>query len=545
MNLGSTFLVSSLVVTLGFGLTGLSVSQLNRTNQTSFRQRAENQADSALSLAIEKVLADPNFGENGQSPVLRVEHEDAVGLLTFDRSRAAELHITPSDYNLKGLTPLRAADDGVVPPEAIRLVAEGRCRGVVRRVEVVLHQPAFPYALAASGRIESQGRLRIAAADTLENVGDALEGESALPADLLANGAREESIQLLGETSIAGDVQTSGGLKMGPAKVSILGHQRLGAEPTAIPEVKLADFDPAERPHTRLSEPSMTAPTMVGLNRRTGNLAVQGDLTLDTALLYVEGNVTLTGGLKGHGALIATGNVTVTNACGLEAGNRLALLAGGDLTLTGQGQATSFLQGVVCAGGDVHASQVTVVGTLLAPGKKADQEVVLQDSALVSLTDLQTLSLDASLDIYRSLAANPQQRGQGVPPEQVPQNIPGPMLRPPERRGGDSEAIRAVRTGKVPGELKLTLPGRAPSAPMPLEDLDAAAALLASYLNFQPGEFMIQGELKHLTSPRGLLDEIIRRTGGLDKGGAIVVDPSKFLKPADRFRVLVWRDVTS
>jgi len=48
-----------------------------------------------------------------------------------------------------------------------------------------------------------------------------------------------------------------------------------------------------------------------GRARATGPL-VLGDLKLDSGLLYVDGDLTVTGKVTGNGAIVCTGKVTVT-----------------------------------------------------------------------------------------------------------------------------------------------------------------------------------------------------------------------------------------
>jgi hypothetical protein len=71
-----------------------------------------------------------------------------------------------------------------------------------------------------------------------------------------------------------------------------------------------------------------------------------------------------------HPLVVATGKVTVKGASQLEGGNGVALLAGGNVSLTGAPEG-SYLQGLVYTNGSLSADHVSVVGPTLAEGSEA------------------------------------------------------------------------------------------------------------------------------------------------------------------------------
>src|SRR5205085_2210527 len=111
--------------------------------------------------------------------------------------------------------------------------------------------------------------------------------------------------------------------------------------------------------------------TMQGQNHTTASipdLTVQGDLILNQALLYVKGNLTVQGGLTGSGIVVVLGSTTVTGATDVAAGNLVALVAMGNVTLIGNAGVKNYFQGLVYTRGTFSASNVTIAGTFVTGG---------------------------------------------------------------------------------------------------------------------------------------------------------------------------------
>ncbi len=98
--------------------------------------------------------------------------------------------------------------------------------------------------------------------------------------------------------------------------------------------------------------------------RSAGDLTVSGDVMLNNAVLYVDGNLNISGGLHGTGAVYTTGSAAVSGTAAVSATEQMALVAGGDVTLAGQGTGASF-RGVVYTGGNLRVTSMMLDGAFV------------------------------------------------------------------------------------------------------------------------------------------------------------------------------------
>jgi hypothetical protein len=122
-------------------------------------------------------------------------------------------------------------------------------------------------------------------------------------------------------------------------------------------------------------------------NLRNGDLVIDGDIDLNGALIYATGNITINGTVTGEGGIISEKNVTISGHSALKADSKVAVIAGGDLTLTGTGAERSMFSGLIYGQGAVRASNVTVVGGLVA------NNVADPDKAGMTVTDAKLINL--------------------------------------------------------------------------------------------------------------------------------------------------------
>jgi hypothetical protein len=111
-------------------------------------------------------------------------------------------------------------------------------------------------------------------------------------------------------------------------------------------------------------------------------------LILDGGVLYVEGNLRIQGGLQGHGAVIATGNIEIDGSGTMTGSNGSAILAGGNVRLTGSAGARAQFRGVLYTEGNLNASHTNLAGSVVInadPGKSVRfDEVGLAESEELS-----------------------------------------------------------------------------------------------------------------------------------------------------------------
>lgn len=394
-NLLTVITWGGLVAALGFALAGLSVQHLSAMTVHSNRQEAQNLARSVVSKAIERLLTDPNFGKtppNGQ--ILRVELQGskpgAVGLLAFHQATAGDHEILYSVNNLEGTQPVTAQNNRTVAPSQALLIGEGRSGGAVRKVVAMMAVPPFPYAIASAGPVSAQGGLTLGALESVPT-GDLAADAPLSPADLMSNFPGAQAIFLGANTRITGDVKAAGGVDLDPTapegSILVEGAIKSGSAPETLPKIPLQDYDPRAKPHTPLNSETYTDPLRVaGVMRRQGGLRADRGLALEGGLLFIDGDLTVHGGLSGQGVVVCTGKVTLDGQNHLVSGNGVALMAGKDLSITGQDSDDSYFQGLVYTEGTFQANRVSIVGTLIAAGR-TDHAVRLNQSRVLQPAD--------------------------------------------------------------------------------------------------------------------------------------------------------------
>lgn len=360
--LATTVVVVALVMVLGLALSSATVSHLQFASAQGQAQRARDSAEAAIALAIEKVIRQPNFGENGlPETVLQVPLQKSTGYLTFHPSAAADLNLPLSVNNKSGTVPVVGWGGRSVPPGAVQLIGLGRSGGKEKIIEAVLQVPEYPYALASSGPISSSGGLLIGGVDSMEEALESLEPDSLRPADLASN-ATGIAVKLDGDVQISGDIQAVGTVSLGP-DVHIDGEVKPHSEPVEIAPLNLQDFIPdLSVPYTPQPSPRISEAT----HSNAPELTITGGLELDDGILSVNGDLKIYGGVKGRGALLVNGKVEIFDGARLAAQNQVALVAKDDVLIHGNDASNSFFQGLIYTEGDLEAENMTLLGTFVA-----------------------------------------------------------------------------------------------------------------------------------------------------------------------------------
>lgn len=525
MSLGTTLLVVALVTTLGFALASLSVTHLNLMSSSSNRLQAKNLADSAVARAMEAVIDDITFGENGlPGDTLTVTQDEApegaIGLVSFSTNDAASLGIPFSVNNLSGAGAVPGYKDRMVPVASAHIVGVGRCRGVTRRVEAVLRIPPFPYAVASSVPIVSIGGLYIAGVQSPDDMLDVASGadrDKAVPADLVSNALDAEAVVLGDDTVVTGDAQASGGITVDPGGgTQILGELRPFAEPAGLPRMTPDDLDPAVtgRPYVNLTSVGAN-PVFEGTVRHEGDMSVDGTMTLDGALVYVDGNLFVSGGVAGDGALVVVGETEIHGNSNLSSEDLVALLSKGDIRLEGTGNTHSFFQGLVYTEGSFFADQVTMLGTLIANPDATDKQVTLKDSQVVYAPELTEVGVTGfntgGVNLYFNSSGHPMGKAHPSGHEiYVTRDADGVYY------------LDGVSTGET--------------------TVDGAAQAVYARVEGMVGD-LSPGTMNALENkiPQAI-DSIAPDSGDEEPPAIVTIDPSQFVTLADRVRVVLWRE---
>jgi cytoskeletal protein CcmA (bactofilin family) len=166
-------------------------------------------------------------------------------------------------------------------------------------------------------------------------------------------------------------VKASGEIEVAPDAV-IQGNVLPNSAEQNLPSVSIESFDPEGKDGIYDWTSGMTS--LVGRARYSGNLTI-GDLEMAEGLLYVDGNVTVTGTVKGKGAIVATGKITLTGTMDTQA-DHAALVAKDDITIHGNGPASSRFQGLIYSEGSIDIAKTTVLrrqiggSYLIVPARK-------------------------------------------------------------------------------------------------------------------------------------------------------------------------------
>lgn len=344
-------------------LVGANLSTLSVVRHSEGTVIARGAAESALARAIYEIKGNPAFGRNGESIAFRPElGDEELADIQFDPDKAQEAGVPASINNLDNAESVPDGLGGVVPARTVRLFSVGRYGDDHRTVMLDLHIPPFPYAVATEGTFESLGDLSLTglSPDTGEKV----------PGDIATNGAGSASLKLGPRTEISGDAISEGGIDVSSDSVTIDGEVKPYSKHSDIPRIRLTDFDPrnmtAGGDTTNLSSSYYRDPNLQGKVLRDGDLMMSGQINLDGALLYVEGNVELSGTISGRGAIVATGSISISGTQSLTTDNELAILCGDDLSILGNGVDSSKIEGLIYSEGNVEVRNSTIQGTLIS-----------------------------------------------------------------------------------------------------------------------------------------------------------------------------------
>lgn len=440
---GSALLSVSVIFLLLFG--ALSVAsqmwtvQYGVTGHSSNKLGARHLAESAVTLGLEKLLKDP-----ASSPdlidVSLPAFEGGHGYLTFNKSsQPGGLSIPVSVNNLQGTATTPGWSNRAVAPESANLVAVGVYRGKTHRTEVILHVPAYPYVVSSSlpilaNNLEVSGVLSKSA---LTSGLAAIPPEQVAPGHVVSNAL--DPLSLTGaDTKIRGDVQNGGKILLAQ-DVHVNGEVRPNSDAVPIPTAQVISFDTNSKPETnKITAPRLPGHTLSGFNR-SQSLAVDGELKLDNGVLYVEGDLTVSDGLHGVGAIFATGAINIQGGGSLQGDHQAALMAKGPITIEGSAAQPAEFRGVVYTEGALTFRHANVVGTVAVNAPNGAGRVTLDKAKLIEAREMQTLKMDVTTK-YSAV---------GIPPFLKRLEIPislSSMFKPTAYKGSMSGELSSAAT---------------------------------------------------------------------------------------------------
>ena len=355
--------------------------------ENNFRARCA--AQSALNVAIARLSKDQEYAQDiaWGNP----SEDEEWTLLTFARGGA-----NFSTNNTRSATAVEGSR-GPVLPNTVHLVAVSVVRNATYTADAVVYFPPYPYALASSGKVVSEGKLEVLGVDSLADVSGGVAEAERKPGHVVSNDIAESfAVTLSPEAVVEGEVRAVGGINTGGATVK--GGVKGGQQEADLPDINISDYDPRKfnDAYNLELEPGQVAgqagafevsSQRIRVNANGSTVRFDNGVVLDDGLLFVEGDLHIRGGIKGKGAVVATGRIIVDGPSSLE-GDMTALVSGGGVKIDGQGMGVSSFRGLVATLGDFEASSTSVLGAYLAVGK--DPETRLGTSTM-RLRDVQAV----------------------------------------------------------------------------------------------------------------------------------------------------------
>ncbi|MCA9777202.1 MAG: hypothetical protein KC800_10815 [Candidatus Eremiobacteraeota bacterium] len=399
VSLASILLCLAVLVAAIFLTVSASLSHLSLVGSLAQRQHAQNLAEAALSQAMSQAIqSDFVFGSR---PTDRVQVtfpglNDAEGIVTFSRS---ELPDGFSSYNLNSDASILGAGGTNLPPESIHMVARGRVGSTERWMECVFHRPPYPDGLVASGSVEAEGLQLSGVKQTDDYTGGDpkdVNPEDLIMANLFANGrgGGDPAVYLKADCDIRGSVGSPGKIQIDPGN-TVRGEVLPLSEPRPIPSLDIR----SRMSTLQINSVPVRLPTLDEnwFSHSPGPLTVNGDLDLNGSALTVAGDLTVTGSIKGVGIILVDGSVDIQDGgSSVTSTDQVAVAATGDITLSASDMESNYFQGLLYSEGDVKASDITVVGTVVSNGKNGrDGNVELENVRFVRTPSSVELNLTA------------------------------------------------------------------------------------------------------------------------------------------------------
>ena len=536
----ATVLTLTFVITLLiFALASSSVTHLKLSERATSASSAKNLAESSLALGLERVLQDHSFGstlEDTEPIVVEGSVSGSFGRLTFDPKVAGNWRKQASTNNLAGESSVAGASGRVVPGHSLHLVGHGEHNGVSRSVEALFFVPSFPFVVATEGSVRTEGNLLIAG---VENGAGPPETdfsnlEDLRPGDIASNSAAIDSLNLGELTTITGDVRSVGGIVVeNGAKIE--GMISPNREAVEIPRYDISQYDPeftGKSGVQYLDQRTMSRARFEGWVKRDGDLFLRDGTHLDSGVLYVGGDLVISDGITGLGAVFVEGRTTISGRSSLSSDNVVALVSDGNILLSGIAGDPSDFRGIVYTNGGLKTENVTLVGTVIVANQ--DSELVLKDSQIIQSAESSFLDLDhgarTAIHFVSPKGANP-----------------GAFLGTRNSGNNNDSKLRFFVSPDEDGGLLVYKDGTSERDAIKVEDESRAIEVLRNWLlAVNPSnENLPAFDAASSSRLRTLLQNL--RNGSLEPEESEVrmlsIDPSRFLGLTEKIELILMKDV--
>ncbi|MGE0492927.1 MAG: hypothetical protein AB7S38_27195 [Vulcanimicrobiota bacterium] len=397
LTIGSVLLLVTIITLALFTVVAVSFFHLNFSNTVVDQREARNLAESAVATALGRIWMDQTFGKaRADDQTIHIPSsfapDEADGWLTFSKKQASDLKLPFSTNNFEEPTSVEGANGRQIPDSAVHLVAVGKCKNARYQMEAIYYIPPYPNALASTGPLTSSGGLLVAGVASTQAFADTGKATTLDPADLdmahvASNFAGDKAVSIGPTSTVMGDVMAVGSIDL-DTSVKVAGEVREHSGEQTMPDLDVdnifAKLDEIKGNDQILDgSPTLTNLEVDFFTEALGDLRVNGNIHLNGGLLYVRGDVDVTGKVYGNGAIFSLGEVSIKEGAEISATDVVALVSKGDITLHGLSKSGNFFNGLVYSEGDLWAKDITVVGAAVANGPKGKGKLRLDNVTLV------------------------------------------------------------------------------------------------------------------------------------------------------------------
>lgn len=439
---------------------------------------------------------------------------------------ASSANVPVSVNLLDSTSPAEGSLGRTLPPNSVQLFARAKVGPTTLTVEHVLNAPPFEYCIASSSGMVCSGPMLVAGVDELTG--------TALPADLKpGHVASNGSVSLAGpSTRVTGDVKAVGTVRNSGAVVE--GQVQERHSEVALPAIPIASYDPGTDPAVvRSLDASYPGLTVDGLARRTGDLVLNvSGLSLENGLLYVDGDLTVNGGVSGLGAIVCTGDVTVNGGGSLSTTNLAAIVARGSVTLNGTPGSRGYFRGLVYTETGMEASHLTLVGAFVHRSASGSGELRLNGCDVIY--DPAAVQIAIPIPGFGESDSNMRNRarlGDGVTSEDFFDRDTGHF----DSTRVDGQTVPLVFEGTIYNSVEEATAAADASGERPPPREDGTRPSWEEYF---------QEEHNRFRSMLTVMDQQYQaRPSPALLRGEFSLDLNQFLNTSDRMRVVFWRDL--
>lgn len=401
VSLMSALLLITIVMIIATTMAGVFTMNMNITNRVSNGSVALSEAEAGLAEVLYQITRDENIEGDGNQENPKIlwgtddetiqatttpgmQPDEAYHVVTFDTGSSF-----PHSTNNTALDNDSGYGGRVVPDGMLHIISTGYCKGQFRTIECVVEKPPFPFGLATSGKIDSSTPMRVLGTSSLAGY---TPGEEDRPGHLLCNSSEGVTIGTKDgfETEISGFVKSTGQVDIEQPAV-VRGGVRTFTEKTNLVDVNLQDFNLVGEPGviTLLDDAYSENQLLDVMYQYSGTqLHYQGNVVLQQAMLFIDGNLRIDGEVSGEGLIVVTGDVTLNSGTELRGTDKMALLAGGDITVDGEVDAdgnSNYFSGLVYTEGNLNAKNITIVGNAVVNSQDSTKgNAILENVTVVS-----------------------------------------------------------------------------------------------------------------------------------------------------------------